>query len=305
MNPVLPAAVAAAIGLAQAPAIGATLEIHTTASGSDHRLALTASAPFVHGQQPPEGDISVFVDPGKTFQTLLGIGGAITDASAEVFARLSPREQERLLRAYYDPKDGIGYTLARTTIHSSDFSSVSYTYVAEGDATLATFSVAHDREFRIPLIRRAIAQVVFARTSQRAISRPAAPPCRGCTTPPKCLPGPSRTPRPSSCRASSTASLPRRWHLLWPSSSPAERLSRTGERIPRRRRGIRSPASQLPSRASTGLWSGGTTSRAGPGGVPSPKGEPPRASRPCGVAQFSSAGPSGTTPVGFTSECTT
>ena len=157
MNPVLPAAVAAAIGLAQAPATGATLEIHTTASGSADRLALTASVPFVHGRQPPEGDISVFVDPGKTFQTLLGIGGAITDASAEVFARLSPKEQERLLRAYYDPKDGIGYTLARTTIHSSDFSSASYTYVAEGDATLATFSVAHDREFRIPLIRRAIA----------------------------------------------------------------------------------------------------------------------------------------------------
>ena len=157
MNPVLPAAVAAAIGLAHAPATGATLEIHTTASGSDHRLALTGSAPFVHGQQPPEGDISVFVDPGKTYQTLLGIGGAITDASAEVFAKLSPQEQEHLLRAYYDPKDGIGYTLARTTIHSSDFSSASYTYVAEGDSELATFSVAHDREFRIPLIKRAIA----------------------------------------------------------------------------------------------------------------------------------------------------
>jgi glucosylceramidase len=157
MNPVLPAAVACAIGLAQGAATGATLEIHTTAAGTADRLALTASAPFVHGQQPPESEISVFVDPGKTFQTLLGIGGAITDASAEVFAQLSPKEQERLLRAYYDPRDGIGYTLARTTIHSSDFSSASYTYVQEGDATLATFSVAHDRAYRIPLIKRAIA----------------------------------------------------------------------------------------------------------------------------------------------------
>jgi len=158
MNPVIPAAVACAIGLAQASsAAGATLEIHTTAAGSPDRLALTASAPFVQGSQPPEGDIAVFVDPGKTYQALLGIGGAITDASAEVFATLSPPQQERLLRAYYDRGEGIGYSLARTTIHSSDFSSASYTYVAEGDATLGSFSVAHDRAFRIPLIRRAIA----------------------------------------------------------------------------------------------------------------------------------------------------
>ncbi|HEY9027770.1 MAG TPA: glycoside hydrolase family 30 beta sandwich domain-containing protein, partial [Burkholderiaceae bacterium] len=42
-------------------------------------------------------------------------------------------------------------------IHSSDFSSGSYTYVADGDAKLDTFSIAHDREFRVPLIKRAIA----------------------------------------------------------------------------------------------------------------------------------------------------
>ena len=157
MNPVIPAAVACAIGLAQASAAGATLDVHTTASGTSERLALTRSTRLAPGRQPVEGEISVFVDPDKTYQTLLGIGGAITDASAEVFATLAPQDQERLLKAYYDPKRGIGYSLARTTIHSSDFSSASYTYVQEGDATLDTFSVAHDRAFRIPLLRRAIA----------------------------------------------------------------------------------------------------------------------------------------------------
>ena len=157
MNPVIPAAVACAIGLAQGPAHGATLEVHTTAIDGNQRLALTSTATLAPGMQPPEGDVSVFVDPAKTYQPLLGIGGAITDASAEVFAKLSPKNQERLLRAYYDPTDGIGYSLARTTIHSSDFSSASYTYIDEGDAALAGFSVAHDREFRVPLIKRAIA----------------------------------------------------------------------------------------------------------------------------------------------------
>jgi len=156
MNPVIPAAVACAIGITQAAASGAALEVHTTAIDRNEHFAATRVV-LAPGKQPPEGDVSVFVDPAKTYQTLLGIGGAITDASAEVFARLDTKQQERLLRAYYDAKDGIGYSLARTTIHSSDFSSASYTYIDEGDAALASFSVAHDRQFRIPLIKRAIA----------------------------------------------------------------------------------------------------------------------------------------------------
>ena len=47
--------------------------------------------------------------------------------------------------------------MARTNIHSCDFSSESYTYVADGDVALQSFSVAHDRQFRIPFIKQAIA----------------------------------------------------------------------------------------------------------------------------------------------------
>src|SRR3954466_2536149 len=108
MNPVIPAAVACAIGLTQAAASGTTLEVHTTAVDRNEHLAST-TAVLAPGKQPPESDVSVFIDPAKTYQTLLGIGGAITDASAEVFARLDAKQQERLLRAYYDAKDGIGY----------------------------------------------------------------------------------------------------------------------------------------------------------------------------------------------------
>ena len=86
----------------------------------------------------------------------MGIGGAITDASAEVFAALSPKKQQEFLDSYYSKSKGIGYTLARTNIHSCDFSSESYTYVPEGDAELNSFSVAHDKKFRIPLIKKAM-----------------------------------------------------------------------------------------------------------------------------------------------------
>ena len=83
--------------------------------------------------QPIESEVSVFVNPQKQYQSFIGIGGAITDASAEVFSKLSADKQQELLNAYYDKEKGIGYTLIRTNIHSCDFSSGSYTYVNEGD----------------------------------------------------------------------------------------------------------------------------------------------------------------------------
>jgi glucosylceramidase len=86
----------------------------------------------------------------------MGIGGAITDASAEVFASLPADKQKEFLQAYYSKKNGIGYSIVRTTIHSSDFSSGSYTYVSEGDAALKSFNVTHDKQYRIPLIKRVL-----------------------------------------------------------------------------------------------------------------------------------------------------
>ena len=50
----------------------------------------------------------------------------------------------------------IGYTLARTNIHSCDFSSESYTYVSDDDKNLSSFNIDHDKEYRIPLIKKAI-----------------------------------------------------------------------------------------------------------------------------------------------------
>ncbi|MEE7546739.1 glycoside hydrolase family 30 protein [Xanthomonas sp. Kuri4-1] len=136
----------------------AAVQIFTTAEGTDKRLSADGRVELNAGHALTEVETSIFVDPDRRYQSVLGIGGAITDASAEVFARLGGKQQAELLRAYYDPQDGIGYSLARTTIHSSDFSPASYTYIQEGDKTLSTFSIEHDRKARIPLIKRAIQQ---------------------------------------------------------------------------------------------------------------------------------------------------
>lgn len=136
---------------------GREIAVYTTADKTNHRLSATNTLKFKPMGQPLETQVCVFVDPAKTFQTFLGIGGALTDASAETFAKLPKAKQQEFLTAHFDRNTGIGYTLARTNIHSCDFSSGSYTYVKEGDKELTSFNVDHDRQFRIPFIKQAIA----------------------------------------------------------------------------------------------------------------------------------------------------
>ena len=131
--------------------------VYTTAESTSFRLTPTDTLTFQPSEPTSEGKVYVFVDPTRTFQPFIGIGGALTDAAAETFAKLPAARQDELIAAYYSADRGIGYTLARTSIHSCDFSSESYTYVAEGDKDLSSFSIAHDLRYRIPLIKRAMA----------------------------------------------------------------------------------------------------------------------------------------------------
>ncbi|UOQ54821.1 glycoside hydrolase family 30 protein [Hymenobacter cellulosivorans] len=136
---------------------GKKAQVYATVAGTDQRLAAGSSLSFQPSPQPLETQICVFVDPTKTFQTVLGIGGALTDAAAETYAKLSKDQQQEFMQAYYSPTKGIGYTLGRTTIASSDFSTAPYDYIADKDESLKTFSVKHDEQYRIPFIKQAIA----------------------------------------------------------------------------------------------------------------------------------------------------
>jgi glucosylceramidase len=133
-----------------------TATVYTTAAKSELRLSKAGTLSFKEMKQPLETQVCIFVDPDKKFQSVTGIGGTITDATAETYAKLNKASQQEFLNAYYDQEKGIGYSLGRTTIHSSDFSSGSYTYIKENDAELKSFSIAHDQQFRIPLIKQAI-----------------------------------------------------------------------------------------------------------------------------------------------------
>lgn len=138
-------------------ATGKTVQVITTADSTSLRLSATDTLSFVPLSQPVESQVVVFVDPDKTFQTFHGIGAALTDASAETFFKLPAAEQQAFLKAHFDKKDGLGYTVARTNINSCDFSSGSYTYVKDNDVALSSFDIAPDRKYKIPFIKQAMA----------------------------------------------------------------------------------------------------------------------------------------------------
>lgn len=130
--------------------------VYQTCKSPLHLLGVEPRA-FEPLEQPDENYPTIMVDVDKTFQTIEGFGGAFTDATADNFAKLSPEEQERFLKMCFDPQEGNGYTLCRTTIHSCDYSAQMYTYDdVEGDKALEHFSIEPDRRCRIPLIKRAL-----------------------------------------------------------------------------------------------------------------------------------------------------
>jgi len=104
--------------------------VYTTADKTEYRISATGTLDFKPLPQPLETQICVFVEPKRTFQTFLGIGGALTDASAETFAKLPEKKQQEFLTAYYDKEKGISYGLSDGEIEYIKFTPLEKNYPA-------------------------------------------------------------------------------------------------------------------------------------------------------------------------------
>lgn len=107
--------------------------------------------------------------PEQTYQTVMGFGGAFTEAAAYTLSRISPQKREEVIRRYFDPEEGLGYTLGRVHIHSCDFALENYTYIEDGDVELKTFDISRDHKWVIPLVHDA------AKTAGKNITMLASP----------------------------------------------------------------------------------------------------------------------------------
>lgn len=80
--------------------------------------------------------LELVLNPAQKFQTIIGIGGTFSEASAYNLKRISESKREEVLRALFDSRTGAGWTVLRTTINSCDASSQYYSYDETPDDTL-------------------------------------------------------------------------------------------------------------------------------------------------------------------------
>ena len=105
-------------------------------------------------------------------QTMQGFGGAFTEASAYNLSRVEKNIREQLLKAYFDPIDGIGYSMGRISINSCDFGLGTYDYVQPYDESLQSFDVSRDQHI-IDMIKEA---TKMAQKDLQIIASPWSPP---------------------------------------------------------------------------------------------------------------------------------
>ena len=120
-------------------------------SEKGHKLTLLSG----YGQADEKAEISIF--PEEKFQTITGIGGSFTEASASLLNRLSPENRAKILEAYFG-ESGARYSLTRTHMNSCDFSLGNYSYApVKGDLELKHFSIREDMDDIVPMIKDAMA----------------------------------------------------------------------------------------------------------------------------------------------------
>lgn len=94
----------------------------------------------------------------KTYQSIIGFGGAITDAAGTNIYSLSADLIDKFVKSYFDAATGIEYGVIRVPLAGVDFSSRKYTYdEVSGDFNLTKFSLSdEDFKWKIPFIQAAI-----------------------------------------------------------------------------------------------------------------------------------------------------
>jgi glucosylceramidase len=132
-------------------------EISVWVTSGDERFASAPKARWSPASAASSASTSVDyiqLNPRTNFQQILGFGGAFTDATCYTFNRLAPAAREKLFHEMFHPSE-MGLSTGRICLGSSDYSTKLYSYDdGEADPDLTRFSIQHDREYILPILRQ-------------------------------------------------------------------------------------------------------------------------------------------------------
>jgi glucosylceramidase len=142
-----------ALGSADVPAA----HVWVTTPDGQLRLSDRGTVPF---DRAGSAQLTITVDPSRTFQTMQGFGASLTDSSAAVLYRLDRAHRDAAMVALFDPHRGDGLSYLRQPMGASDFvATAQYTYddlpAGQTDYAMQRFSIAHDESQILPLLRQA------------------------------------------------------------------------------------------------------------------------------------------------------
>ena len=149
---------AAALAMTRATGIAHGLEggseVKVWGTFRDKRHA--ALAPLAWKKPEQVAAAAIQLDTTAPRQEILGFGAAITEASAFVLSRLSDAERAPVMRDLFAP-DAMNLNVCRTCIGSSDYATKLYSYdeSTEPDPDLKKFSLDHDKQYYLPMLREA------------------------------------------------------------------------------------------------------------------------------------------------------
>jgi len=129
-------------------------EVKIWGSYRDKRHAPLASLTWKKPDQVAATAIQL--DTAAQRQEILGFGAAITEASAYVLSRLSDAERAPVMHDLFAP-DAMNLNVCRTCIGASDYATKLYSYdeSPEPDPELSKFSLDHDKQYYLPMLREA------------------------------------------------------------------------------------------------------------------------------------------------------
>jgi hypothetical protein len=141
----------------QSPAAG-VVQWWSSSESLETRLTPQPGLRFTPIERPAEG--AIVVDDGTTYQRVLGLGSSLEHSTCYNLSLLPPDQRERVMESLVHPVKGIGMSLMRLCIGTSDFApGPFYTYddmpPGEEDLRLERFSIERDREYVLPIIKAA------------------------------------------------------------------------------------------------------------------------------------------------------
>jgi len=144
----------------RSPAQGSA-HIHVVESSESFEESLREKPALQFSSSEPT-NLTVRVDESRTYQQIDGFGASITDSSAWLLSqKLTPAQRTTLLQQLFGTKQGIGLTILRQPMGSSDFSLADFSYddmpPGDSDPELKHFTIDGDRQYILPVLRETLA----------------------------------------------------------------------------------------------------------------------------------------------------